>query len=100
MKPLEELTAEDFQAQLGSTFDTAVAAGRTLALELVEARVTGGAWKAGGRTAFALLFRGPAEAPLHQGTFRMRHAVLGELDVFLVPVARQADGFRYEAIFN
>jgi hypothetical protein len=49
---------------------------------------------------FALLFvnNGPA---LGQRTYRLAHADLGVLDIFLVPVGPQADGeLGYEAIFN
>jgi hypothetical protein len=49
---------------------------------------------------FSILFRGPLEKPLGQGSFPLRHAAMGEAELFLVPVAREADGFRYEAVFN
>jgi hypothetical protein len=32
--------------------------------------------------------------------YRMEHDVLGALDLFLVPIARDEDGFQYEAVFN
>lgn len=49
---------------------------------------------------FSLVFSGPVEPPLQQMIYRMSHARLGELDVFLVPVQRLAETIRYEAIFN
>jgi hypothetical protein len=49
---------------------------------------------------FSLLFRGPLEQPLEQGVYPLSHAGMGEDVLFLVPVGREADGFRYEAIFN
>jgi len=49
---------------------------------------------------FSLVFSGPLEPPLQQMIYRMSHARLGELDVFLVPVQRLAETIRYEAIFN
>ena len=49
---------------------------------------------------FSLLFRGPLEKPLEQGALPIRHASMGAEDLFLVPVAREEDGFRYEAVFN
>jgi hypothetical protein len=49
---------------------------------------------------FSILFRGPLETPLQQGTFPLKHEALGNASLFLVPVARETDGFRYEAVFN
>ena len=37
---------------------------------------------------------------LPQAIYRLEHAALGAMDVFLVPIGRVADGIRYEAIFN
>ena len=50
--------------------------------------------------AFSLFFHGPQAPFLPQGTRRLKHASLGELEIFLVPVARDTDGFQYEAVFN
>lgn len=49
---------------------------------------------------FALLFRGPLDQPLEQGSLPVVHAEMGSDVLFLVPVGREADGFRYEAVFN
>ncbi len=49
---------------------------------------------------YSLLFRGPLEMPFQQGSFPLTHRVMGQATLFLVPVAREADGFRYEAVFN
>ena len=49
---------------------------------------------------FSLVFRGPLEQPLEQGLLPMTHESMGTDSLFLVPIAREADGFRYEAIFN
>lgn len=50
--------------------------------------------------AFSLFFHGPAERFLPQSSHRLKHASLGELELFLVPVAQEKDGFQYEAVFN
>jgi hypothetical protein len=39
-------------------------------------------------------------APLPQATYRLEHATLGAMDVFLVPIGQDREGVRYEAIFN
>ena len=49
---------------------------------------------------FSLIFLGPLERPFAQGTYETEHAVLGRFPLFLVPVAREKDGMRYEAVFN
>ncbi len=49
---------------------------------------------------FSLTFRGPLEQPMEQGGFPVVHADMGSDVLFLVPIAREADGFHYEAVFN
>lgn len=49
---------------------------------------------------FSILFRGPAAPAFGQGLYRMSHEVMGEFDLFLVPVGRAQDGVSYEAVFN
>jgi len=49
---------------------------------------------------FSLVFRGPLEQPLGQGLQPMLHEKMGNESLFLVPIAREVDGFRYEAVFN
>lgn len=54
-----------------------------------------------GREPFALLFEGPAAPLLPQHTYRVSHPQLRPAaEMFLVPIGRQADGVRYEAIFT
>ena len=49
---------------------------------------------------FSLIFRGPQDQPLEQGLYSIIHEKMGNESLFLVPIAREADGFRYEAVFN
>jgi hypothetical protein len=49
---------------------------------------------------FSLVFRGPLDQPLEQGLYLMTHETMGSESLFLVPIAREPDGFRYEAVFN
>lgn len=51
------------------------------------------------RQQFSLLFRGPAEPQLPQGTYAVTHDAIGEQHLFLVPIGRDAEGVRYEAAF-
>lgn len=49
---------------------------------------------------FSILVQGPADHLMPQRIYHLSHPQLGEFDIFIVPVARQADGFVYEAVFN
>jgi hypothetical protein len=49
---------------------------------------------------FSILFQGPQDPALWQGTYKMEHSRLGTFDLFIVPVSREKDGMRYEAVFN
>lgn len=67
--------------------------------DLVDVQPLGGA-PFNGRQPFSLLFVGPAAPALPQRTYRLSHARLPELDIFLVPIGADAAGVRYEAIFS
>ena len=49
---------------------------------------------------FSLYFFGPGNFFLPQRTYRLTHDRLGELDIFLVAVAQEPRGYRYEAVFS
>ena len=49
---------------------------------------------------FSLLFLGPLDVFLGQGTRRVRHNALGEFEIFLVPIGKGNAGFQFEAVFN
>lgn len=52
------------------------------------------------RIPFSLLFQGAPDLQLPQQTHHLRHATLGDLEIFLVPVQPNAKGSLYEAVFN
>ncbi|WP_036139878.1 DUF6916 family protein [Luteibacter sp. 9135] len=52
------------------------------------------------RQAFSLLFHNTAAILFAQRTYTMRHPQLGEFGIFLVPIARDRNGFVYQAVFN
>ena len=97
---LSELTLETFGSRVGETFrDTE--AGTTLELlsadDLSEVAVN---VPQGARAPFSLIFRGPGEPLVPQSIRTLAHDDLGELAIFLVPIAREADGLRYQAVFS
>lgn len=50
--------------------------------------------------AFSLVFRGPPQTVLPQGTYPLRHDVLGDLEVFFTPIEASAEGVDYQAVFS
>ena len=53
-----------------------------------------------GHEVFSLVFSGPRVDPLSQRIFRLDHDEIGSLELFLVPIAEDAAGVRYQAVFN
>lgn len=49
---------------------------------------------------FSLHFRGPHRAALPQQIYRLEHDQLAPMDIFLVTIGPDAEGMRYEAVFN
>lgn len=49
---------------------------------------------------FSLLFLAPDSTPPIQAVRQLKHAVLGEMTLFLVPIKRDAAGLHLEAVFN
>ncbi|MEA2425775.1 MAG: hypothetical protein QOH13_2185 [Thermoleophilaceae bacterium] len=98
---LDRLTADDFTPLVGETFAFDAGEPGRFELELLEVNAAAGPGvPTAERMPFELLFRGPAEPVFAQQIFPLEHAALGRLDIFLVPVARDQDGARYEAIFS
>jgi hypothetical protein len=95
------LTEEEFRKHLGTKFGVRVEAPRPIELELAEVRgYNPQANEPGGMERFSLFFYGPGDIMLNQGTFTLEHPAMGEVILFMVPVARDPQGFRYEVIFN
>jgi hypothetical protein len=91
---LENLTVDDFRPLQGDRFRIAPDGAEAFEVELVE--VTEIPREPGGRVPFALVFQGGPNPPVEQHIYRVEHEELGELDIFLVPIAVD----RYEAIFT
>ena len=93
------LTLDHFSALCGDRFAVLDPGFDGLWADLVEAQPLG---EAGfnGRQPFSLLFNGPAAPVLPQRTYRLAHARLPELDIFLVPIGADAVCARYQAVFG
>ena len=96
------ISAALFQPHVGTAFSVLQAPGQTpnpqFTLSLDE--VTAEPVSHPGHQAFSLFFASDASFMLQQGTYFLQHATLAEQPIFLVPIARTADGFRYQAYFN
>jgi hypothetical protein len=93
----ELLTKEAFAENLNTKFRIPFDSSRAAELELIEVME---ARSTSRQQQFSVFFRGPLEYRLPQGTYHMEHEKMGEIDIFIVPVGREPEGFRYEAVFN
>jgi hypothetical protein len=91
------MTVDTFEGRVGDGFRLA-SDDETLDVTLAECERLGGS--ALEREPFSLVFLGPRAPVLPQRVYRLEHDELGELELFLVPIAQEADGTRYEAIFT
>lgn len=53
-----------------------------------------------GYECFTLIFSGPVDKELNQGTYTMISEKLGEFLLFIVPVAKSEKAMTYEAVIN
>ena len=68
-------------------------------LQLTLTSVTETRWSTAAHPSFSLLFSGPPQPSLPQQTYAMSADGI-TLDMFIVPVARNATGMQYQAVFN
>ena len=103
---LDKLRAQDMQPHLQSSFFISMEAGGREAgepLELKLIRVEGPSERAGGgERPFSLFWLGPRDPILPQRIYPLQHphAEIGTLEIFLVPVGRDASGTLYQAVFG
>lgn len=93
----ESLSLPLFAGQVKSRFWVPLRESQGVELELVEAKDLGSTPR---QEQFSLLFRGPLEPFLPQHIYQVQHDQLGDLTLFLVPVAGEPYGFTYEAVFS
>ena len=102
---LETFTIGTFSGQEGTVFRLSHAPGEPLEATLLQvtalsAKGPGGEELPRKRIPFSLTFRVPAPGRFEQKIYRMEHPVIGTFDLFLVPIGRETDGYRCEAIFT
>jgi hypothetical protein len=103
MSDLTQLNYEDFAALVGQSLVANFTDIGPIELEVVSAgpHLAGApATNADGqRTPFTVVFHGPREPVLPQHMYRLDHEATGPLDIFIVPLGRDADKTTYEAVF-
>lgn len=92
---LDKLTAATFAEHLHEPFRLDGGAAGGLVLELAEVSEA-----PDGARPFSVVFLGPGEPVLPQRIHRLEHEALGALELFIVPIGRDAAGVRYQAVFN
>jgi hypothetical protein len=99
MLDLATVRLEQFAACLDQDFEIIFPDG-TLPVKLVEAQQWGPDRPPNVRQPFTLTFRVDRNLRLPQGIYKMRNAELGEMEIFLVQVAADANSSALEAVFN
>lgn len=96
---MELLKLEDFSGCLNDTFASRLD-DVPLEFVLLEARPLNQTGPTPVRQPFSLLFRNTASVLFPQKTYPMHHPRVGEVGIFLVPIAYEQAGFLYQAVFN
>ncbi|AIY41591.1 hypothetical protein LT85_2433 [Collimonas arenae] len=96
---MDILTLEHFAARLNETFFSVDDGNASFVL--VEVKPLAAPTLQGMmRAPFSLLFRNCSPILFTQKIFNMKHEAIGQVGIFMVPVARDRDGFLYQAVFN
>lgn len=97
------LTRAQAEQRLGEEFVRPNAGGPDVRLTLIAVESLPRDPRAQGQAAdrpFSLLLRGPLDPVLTQGMHDLQNDRLPLPGLFLVPVGRRDDGYRYEAVFS
>jgi hypothetical protein len=93
---MSQITADLFRVHLNKPFSVAEIPGMELVLESVEETQ----FDRPEHPSFALRFQGALTPMLEQQIYTLEATGLAAMGIFLVPIARDAGGMHYEAIFN
>jgi hypothetical protein len=90
---------------LGDTFHIQLDSSNVVAVQLSHVRDLGASQNAKTTSvdmehSFSILFRGPGDRLLGQGTYQFGHYQIGSFPLFIVPMAPDRDARYYEAVFN
>lgn len=94
---MTQLTQGAFAEQLNTKFWLKLTGHDPIELDLIKVSELNLTF---GTEAFSILFKGPKEFVLQQGTYQLEHDAMGTFHILLVPVGRNDEGTEYEAVFN
>jgi hypothetical protein len=98
---LDQLTIETFEPHVGTSFWAEFPAGGKVELRLERvAKVMESVAAQLPRHPFSLFFIGPGSHMLEQSIYHLTHEALEAMDIFIVPVSKTADSYKYEAVFT
>ena len=95
--PDKRLERDDFVAALNTRFRVQAEPGAPVDLTLVQVSDLVSAAR---QELFSLVFHGPPDTLLPQRMYHMENERLGVIQLFIVPIGQNADGYAYEAVFN
>ena len=103
-KPMDHLKYATFSKLIGETFTMRLSTSEAVPLKLVEAveRGCGEQDETQGprQESFSILFHGPRERNLPQGTYHFHHHRTSDFALFIVPVGVDETDRHYEAVIN
>ena len=87
---LDKLKKSSFDPHLQSKFEVHPEGMDKMDVELVEVTES-----------FSVIFRVAKDKEFGQGTYKVKHAKMGEFDLFMVPIVYgKPDGICYQAVFS
>ncbi|MFY9618467.1 MAG: hypothetical protein WAQ99_01550 [Pyrinomonadaceae bacterium] len=97
---MADLTHDEFSKHVGSKFQIPFTDG-DLELTLTEVKAyMPEPNEQSGMERFSVFFDGPPNLLLPTQTYLLRHEPMGQFELFLGAISRDAKGIRYEAVFN
>ena len=93
----DPLTHEALANNLNSKFTVCLENDQSFDLELIELSEHK---LSSVQERFSFILFGPNDKFLGQGVRHLQHSILGELDLFLVPIGQNERGTSYEVVFN
>jgi hypothetical protein len=94
------LICENFERHISTIFTLTDEEGKTADLVLTEVTLLSASSDTAQRAQFSLLFVSNDPAIRPQAIYSLSHADMGDMAIFLVPVARSETGVSYEACFG
>ena len=102
-RPMDYLKYSTFSGLIGETFKIRLDPSESITVKLIEAVERGdqkgkGSFKR--QECFSILFQGPVDKSLAQGTYQFHHQRTNDFALFIVPIGVDDSGCHYEAVVN